>query len=165
MDSRLIVKVFGHKGCGQCSLTTKEFTKLGIIHAYVDLDLPQHQEAYERLKNRGLMQVPVIELGEEIWVGFLPMKFPGLKQIQETETCECNLTSRQEQEDFFAEHLSIAQDLSEHEREQLQDEISWAIDLLPQIHASDEHGQYTSHLNETLGRLQAVCGQERKLAS
>lgn len=165
MESRLIVKVFGHKGCGQCTMTTKEFAKLGIIHVYVDLDLPEHQETYEELQHRGFRSVPVVELGEESWIGFLPMKFPGLKKIQESKACGCNVVSRQEQEDFLAEHLSIAPDLSEHERDQLQDEVSWEIDLLPPIHAADEHDAYTSHLNESLGRLSAACGQKRKLAS
>ncbi|WP_337446764.1 glutaredoxin family protein [Glutamicibacter nicotianae] len=165
MDSRLIVKVFGHEDCGQCTMTTKQLTKAGIIHTYVDLDLPEHQEVYKQLKARGLMRAPVVELGDETWTGFLPMKFPGAKQIQEAQACDCKVVSRLAQEEFFADHLSIAPDLSEHEREQMQDEVSWAIDLLPPIHAADEHDEYTSLLNETLGRLQVVCGQERKLAS
>ncbi len=80
MNSQPKVRVFSTPACVHC-LTLKEFLKDNKIE-YVELDVARDEKAREEMiKKSGQMGVPVIEIGNEIVVGFDLNKIKQLIKI------------------------------------------------------------------------------------
>lgn len=66
------VTVYSTPGCVQCNQTKKQFDKLGV--PYDAIDLSQHPELTEQFKEDGLLQAPIVVVGEGLdarrWSGF-----------------------------------------------------------------------------------------------
>lgn len=66
------VTVYTTPSCVQCNQTKKQFDKLGV--PYDAIDLSQHPELTEQFKEDGLLQAPIVVVGQGIdsrrWSGF-----------------------------------------------------------------------------------------------
>lgn len=66
------VTVYTRTGCIQCTMTKKALDRRGA--AYEQIDLDQHPELIDGLKERGFMALPIVQHGEDWWGGFRPDK-------------------------------------------------------------------------------------------
>lgn len=65
--------VYSLPDCGQCMMTEKQFTKLGVPFRVVDLASEAGAEARERFKAEGLKGAPVVETRDGAqWTNFRP---------------------------------------------------------------------------------------------
>jgi len=78
----MVIKLFSTKFCPHC-ITLKEFLKEHNIE-FEDIDVSEDKEALEEMiEKSGQMGVPVIEINEEIVVGFDKGKIVELLKINE----------------------------------------------------------------------------------
>lgn len=70
------ITVYSKPGCVQCQATISKLDKRGA--AYEVRDVTQDERAYQRVRELGYQQVPVVEAGEQHWSGFRPDKIGGL---------------------------------------------------------------------------------------
>ncbi len=68
------LKIYGRADCVQCKATTRKADDLGLPYEYIDLDAPENAPLVEELAERGLRSLPVVEDGEEVWTGFIPIR-------------------------------------------------------------------------------------------
>lgn len=81
-NSMIKVRVFSTPSCPYC-ITLKEFLKEHNV-AFEDIDVSQNKKASdEMIEKSGQMGVPVIEIGEQIVIGFDKEKITKLLNIQE----------------------------------------------------------------------------------
>jgi len=71
------IKVYGVPTCPFCAKTKKYLKDKGFDFEDVDVSLSQNL-AKEMIKKSGQMSVPVIEIGEEIVIGFDKEKIEAL---------------------------------------------------------------------------------------
>lgn len=76
MERTESLTVFTKPNCVQCNATYRALDRNGLD--YNTVDLTQHPEELERLKELGYMQAPIVEAGEERWSGFRPDKIAEL---------------------------------------------------------------------------------------
>ncbi len=72
----MTITVYSAPNCVQCSATYRALDKHDI--RYEVIDLAENDELRERLKTEGLMAAPIVEAGDERWVGFRPDKIRAL---------------------------------------------------------------------------------------
>ncbi len=73
------VTVYSTTWCGFCHQAKKYFDSIGV--AYNDINVEEDQQAAEEMvKKSGQMGVPVIEIGEEVIVGFNRAKIDSALQ-------------------------------------------------------------------------------------
>lgn len=70
------ITVYSKPGCVQCQATMRKLDKRGA--AYEVRDVTQDERAYQRVRELGYQQVPVVETGEQHWSGFRPDRIAGL---------------------------------------------------------------------------------------
>lgn len=70
------ITVYSKPGCVQCQATMRKLDKRGA--AYEVRDVTQDERAYQRVRELGYQQVPVVEAGEQHWSGFRPDRIAGL---------------------------------------------------------------------------------------
>lgn len=63
-----MVTVYSLPNCVQCD-TTKRFLTKNLIE-YTEVDISQDPEAYEKIKEWGFTQAPVVEYDKKAWSGF-----------------------------------------------------------------------------------------------
>ena len=75
------VKVYSTSWCGFCHQAKKYFDSIGV--KYTDVDVEANRQAAEEMVNKShQMGVPVIEIGDEIIVGYdRPKIDASLKQL------------------------------------------------------------------------------------
>lgn len=74
------VKVFSTPACPYC-VTLKKFLNENEVK-FEEIDVSQNQEALEEMKEKtGQMGVPVIEIGEQVIVGFNKQKIKQLLDL------------------------------------------------------------------------------------
>jgi glutaredoxin-like protein NrdH len=67
-----MVTVYSKPACVQCTATTKELDRKGIVYNYVDIT--KDLDAMEQVIALGYKQAPVVVNGDEHWAGFRPDK-------------------------------------------------------------------------------------------
>lgn len=72
---RMII-VYSKPACIQCTATTREMDRKGISYSVVDLT--KDEESFNKVRDLGYMQAPVVIAGEEHWSGFRPDKIGAL---------------------------------------------------------------------------------------
>lgn len=70
------ITVYTTSNCAQCSMTKKQFDKLGI--RYDEIALEQHPELVEKFKSIGLMSAPIVVTDVKKWSGFRLDKIKSL---------------------------------------------------------------------------------------
>lgn len=77
------VTIYTKKPCPQCDMTKRLMTREGI--AFEEVDLPSHPELLEKFKEEGLLQAPIVVLGNDgrRWSGFRPDLIEELKPKEE----------------------------------------------------------------------------------
>lgn len=70
------ITVYSKPSCVQCTQTKKTLTKLGL--PYVEVDVTEDQEAYDKIVALGFMAAPVVIAGERSWAGFKPDRLAAL---------------------------------------------------------------------------------------
>ena len=68
--------IYGRANCQQCHATRRKAESLGLAYRYVDLD--QDADAECRLQQEGHRSLPVVEVGDLVWVGFRPDRLEEL---------------------------------------------------------------------------------------
>jgi glutaredoxin-like protein NrdH len=63
-----MVTVYSLPSCVQCDTTKRFLNKNGI--EYTEVNLAEDEQAYEKIKNMGYTQAPVVEVGDKSWSGF-----------------------------------------------------------------------------------------------
>lgn len=64
------ITVYSKPACVQCTATTRALERQGIDFNVVDISTDA--AAYEKVRNLGYMQVPVVIAGDTHWAGFRP---------------------------------------------------------------------------------------------
>lgn len=64
------VIVYSKPSCVQCTATYRALERKGVNYRVIDLS--EDQEAFDRVRGLGYMQVPVVVAGEQHWAGFRP---------------------------------------------------------------------------------------------
>ncbi|MDO8436227.1 MAG: Uxx-star family glutaredoxin-like (seleno)protein [bacterium] len=78
----MVVKIFSTPGCAYCH-TLKEFFKEKGIQ-FEEIDVSKDKVAQEEMiKKSGAMEVPVVEIDDQIVVGFDKIKIVKLLKLQE----------------------------------------------------------------------------------
>lgn len=62
------ISIYTTSNCAQCSMTKKQFDKLGI--RYDEIALEQHPELIEQFKAIGLLSAPIVVTDIKKWSGF-----------------------------------------------------------------------------------------------
>ena len=65
-----MVTLYTKPNCVQCTATKRYLDTKGI--AYTMLDVLQDEAAYVKIVERGFLQVPVVNVGDDWWSGFRP---------------------------------------------------------------------------------------------
>jgi len=75
----LKVTVYTKKPCPQCDMTKRLMKREGI--AFEEVDLLASPEILEKFKAEGLLQAPIVVIGNDgrRWSGFLPAEIMKLK--------------------------------------------------------------------------------------
>lgn len=73
-----MIIVYSKPACVQCTATTREMDRRGI--SYDVVDLTKDTSAYNKVKDLGYMQAPVVIAGDEHWAGFRPDKIGTLAE-------------------------------------------------------------------------------------
>ena len=73
------VTVYSKKPCPQCELTKNLMRREGI--EFEEIDLPSDPEILEKFKEEGLLQAPIVVIGNDgrRWSGFRPDLIEELK--------------------------------------------------------------------------------------
>lgn len=71
-----MIIVYSKPACIQCTATTREMDRKGISYSVVDLT--KDEESFNKVRDLGYMQAPVVIAGEEHWSGFRPDKIGAL---------------------------------------------------------------------------------------
>lgn len=71
-----MVKLYSKNGCPQCKMTKRMLTERGID--FVEINTTEHPEYIEKLKNRGIKSLPVVDTETDSWTGFQPTKINAL---------------------------------------------------------------------------------------
>lgn len=71
-----MIVIYSTPSCIQCTATKREMDRKGIDYEVVDLT--KDEEAYNKVKDMGYLQAPIVIAGEEHWSGFRPDKIAGL---------------------------------------------------------------------------------------
>ncbi len=66
----MTITIYTRKDCIQCFATKRAMESRGITFEMVDLD--NHPESVNTLREKGFRQLPVVVAGEESWSGFRP---------------------------------------------------------------------------------------------
>lgn len=72
----MVVTVYSKPSCVQCNATYRALDQKGVNYEIVDLS--QDQVAFDRVRDLGYMQVPVVIAGEDHWAGFQPDRISAL---------------------------------------------------------------------------------------
>lgn len=77
------VTVYSKKPCPQCDMTKNLMRREGI--EFEEIDLPSHPDKLEQFKEEGLLQAPIVVLGNDgrRWSGFRPDLIMELKPKDE----------------------------------------------------------------------------------
>lgn len=71
------VKVYSTPTCPYCTMAKNYFSEKGV--AFTDIDVSaDHAAAQEMIQKTGQMGVPVIEINEEVVLGYQPAEFERL---------------------------------------------------------------------------------------
>jgi glutaredoxin-like protein NrdH len=75
----LKITVYSKKPCPQCDMTKMVLRRYGL--EFEEVDLPSNPEILEKFKAEGLMQAPIVVLGNDgrRWAGFRPDLLEELK--------------------------------------------------------------------------------------
>lgn len=65
-----MVTLYTKPNCVQCTATKRYLDTKGI--EYTMLDVLQDEAAYVQIVERGFLQVPVVNVGDDWWSGFRP---------------------------------------------------------------------------------------------
>ena len=65
-----MVTVYSKPACIQCTATTREMDRKGIVYSIIDLT--KDEDAFNTVKDLGYMQAPVVVTGDDHWSGFRP---------------------------------------------------------------------------------------------
>lgn len=68
--------VYTQPGCPACIATHREMAKKNVY--YVEIDVTKNEEEANRLRDLGLLQMPVVHANGEYWTGFRPDKIKEL---------------------------------------------------------------------------------------
>lgn len=73
------ITVYSKKPCPQCDMTKKVLNRYGL--EFEEVDLPSNPEILEKFKEEGLMQAPIVVIGNDgrRWAGFRPDLLEELK--------------------------------------------------------------------------------------
>jgi len=71
-----MIVVYSKPACVQCTATTREMDRKGIVYNVVDLT--KDENAFDMVQNLGHRQAPVVVAGEDHWSGFRPDKIGTL---------------------------------------------------------------------------------------
>ena len=73
------ITLYTKKPCPQCDMTKKVLARYGL--AFDEVDLPSNPELLEKFKEEGLLQAPIVVLGNDgrRWSGFRPDLLEELK--------------------------------------------------------------------------------------
>ncbi len=74
-----MIVIYSTPSCIQCTATKREMDRKGIDYEIVDLT--KDEEAYNKVKDMGYLQAPIVIAGEEHWSGFRPDKIAGLATL------------------------------------------------------------------------------------
>lgn len=64
------IKLYSKDGCGMCRVAKMWLDKNGFENKYEDINVMKNQESLEYIKEKGLSQLPVIEINDTIFSGF-----------------------------------------------------------------------------------------------
>lgn len=66
------ITVWTKSNCSQCTMTKRHMTRMGL--EYVEADLETSPEQLQEFKDAGLLQAPIVVLGQDgrRWAGFRP---------------------------------------------------------------------------------------------
>ena len=70
------VVVWSKPRCVQCGATERALTEKKIPHRI--LDLTEHPDALEVLRDANYLQAPVVQHRDDVWTGFRPDKIEGV---------------------------------------------------------------------------------------
>lgn len=71
-----MVTVYSKPACIQCTATTREMDRKGIVYSIIDLT--KDEDAFNTVKDLGYMQAPVVVTCDDHWSGFRPDKIGAL---------------------------------------------------------------------------------------
>lgn len=66
------VIVWSKPRCVQCTATERALVDFGIPHRIIDLT--EHPDALQVLREANFLQAPVVQHGTDVWLGFRPDK-------------------------------------------------------------------------------------------
>ena len=70
------ITIYSKNNCMQCKMSKKFLEQHGAD--FVEINLDQHEDKIEHVRNLGFSTVPVIEAGELVFSGFQPAKLKEL---------------------------------------------------------------------------------------
>lgn len=73
---KIPVTVYTTPNCVQCEMTKRQFDKLGVHYAVVDL--AENPLKVEEFRQKGLLQAPIVTTDRKVWSGFKPAKIQSL---------------------------------------------------------------------------------------
>lgn len=71
--------VWSKDACQQCDATKRLMTRLGID--FEERNLENYPAKVSEFRDRGFLQAPIVEAGDEVWSGFRPDRITALTAV------------------------------------------------------------------------------------